>query len=101
MPANLSVFGWRLEIQCGKNRTASPAEEIVPEIILHRYATSPFPEKIRKIFAYKKITWRSVEQPVIMPKPKLVPLTGGYRRIPVLHFNSGLWCATVTISRQT
>jgi glutathione S-transferase len=57
----------------------------VAEIILHQYATSPFSEKIRKIFAHKKITWRSVEQPVIMPKPKLVPLTGGYRRIPVLQ----------------
>ena len=52
----------------------------MPEIILHQYVNSPFSEKIRKIFAHKKISWRAVEQPVIMPKPKLIPLTGGYRR---------------------
>ncbi len=39
-----------------------PSEEIVTEIILHQYAASPFSEKIRKVFAHKKITWRSVEQ---------------------------------------
>ena len=50
------------------------------EIILHQYVNSPFSEKIRKIFAHKKVSWRAVEQPVIMPKPKLIPLTGGYRR---------------------
>ncbi len=50
------------------------------EIILHQYVNSPFSEKIRKIFAHKKISWRAVEQPVIMPKPKLIPLTGGYRQ---------------------
>ena len=69
----------------------------MPEIILHQYATSPFSEKIRKIFAHKKITWRSVEQPVIMPKPKLVPLTGGYRRIPVLQIGADVWCDTGVI----
>ena len=72
----------------------------MPEIILHQYATSPFSEKIRKIFAYKKITWRSVEQPVIMPKPKLVPLTGGYRRIPVLQIGADVWCDTGIIVRK-
>jgi len=72
----------------------------VPEIILHQYATSPFSEKIRKIFAHKKITWRSVEQPVIMPKPKLVPLTGGYRRIPALQIGADVWCDTGIIIRK-
>src|SRR5260370_5190834 len=72
----------------------------MPEIILHQYATSPFSEKIRKIFAHKKISWRSVEQPVIMPKPKLVPLTGGYRRIPVLQIGAGVWCDTGIIIRK-
>ncbi|HKN13875.1 MAG TPA: glutathione S-transferase family protein [Candidatus Binatus sp.] len=72
----------------------------MPEIILHQYATSPFSEKIRKIFAHKKITWRSVEQPVIMPKPKLVPLTGGYRRIPALQIGADVWCDTGIIIRK-
>jgi len=72
----------------------------VPEIILHQYVTSPFSEKIRKIFAHKKITWRSVEQPTIMPKPKLVPLTGGYRRIPVLQIGADVWCDSGIIIRK-
>ena len=72
----------------------------MPEIILHQYVTSPFSEKIRKIFAHKKISWRSVEQPVIMPKPKLVPLTGGYRRIPVLQIGADVWCDTGIIIRK-
>jgi glutathione S-transferase len=75
-------------------------EEIVPEIILHQYVNSPFSEKIRKIFAHKKIAWRSVEQPVIMPKPRLVPLTGGYRRIPVLQIGADVWCDTGIIIRK-
>jgi glutathione S-transferase len=72
----------------------------VPEIILHQYVNSPFSEKIRKIFAHKKISWRSVEQPVIMPKPKLVPLTGGYRRIPVLQIGADVWSDTGIIIRK-
>src|ERR1700688_2900250 len=70
------------------------------EIILHQYATSPFWEKLRKIVAHKKISWRSVEQPVIMPKPKLVPLTGGYRRIPVLQIGADVWSDTAIIIRK-
>ena len=72
----------------------------MPEIILHQYVNSPFSEKIRKIFAHKKISWRSVEQPVIMPKPKLVPLTGGYRRIPVLQIGADVWSDTGIIIRK-
>ncbi len=70
------------------------------EIILHQYVNSPFSEKIRKIFAHKKISWRSVEQPVIMPKPKLIPLTGGYRRIPVMQIGADVWCDTGIIIRK-
>jgi glutathione S-transferase len=72
----------------------------MPEIILHQYVNSPFSEKIRKILAHKKIRWRSVEQPVIMPKPKLVPLTGGYRRIPVLQLGADIYCDTGIIIRK-
>ena len=70
------------------------------EIILHQYVNSPFSEKIRKIFAHKKISWRAVEQPVIMPKPKLIPLTGGYRRIPVLQIGADVWCDTGIIIKK-
>lgn len=70
------------------------------EIILHQYATSPFSEKIRKILAVKRLRWRSVEQPMINPKPKLVPLTGGYRRIPVMQIGADVYCDTVTIAHR-
>jgi glutathione S-transferase len=75
-------------------------EEVVPEIILHQYVNSPFSEKIRKIFAHKKVAWRSVEQPVIMPKPKLIPLTGGYLRIPVLQIGADVWSDTGIIIKK-
>ena len=69
------------------------------DLILHHYDTSPFSEKIKKIFAYKQLAWRAVEQPTIMPKPELTPLTGGYRRIPVLQIGADVYCDTQLIAR--
>jgi glutathione S-transferase len=69
------------------------------ELILHHYDTSPFSEKIRKVFAHKQIAWRAVEQPTIMPKPQLLPLTGGYRRIPVLQIGADIYCDSQLIAR--
>src|ERR1700731_529564 len=103
MIANLAVFDWRAESLCAKKSRSLksvPPEEIVSEIILHQYVTSPFSEKIRKIFAHKKISWRAVEQPVIMPKPKLIPLTGGYRRIPVMQIGADIYSDTGIIIRK-
>ena len=37
------------------------------------------------MLGFKGLAWKSVEQPPILPKPDLTPLTGGYRRIPVLQ----------------
>ncbi|MGH7819986.1 MAG: glutathione S-transferase family protein [Candidatus Binatia bacterium] len=68
-------------------------------VILHQYATSPFSEKIRRILAFKKISWRAVDQPIVAPKPKLTPLTGGYRKIPVLQIGADVWCDTAMIAR--
>ena len=68
------------------------------ELILHHYALSPFAEKIRRILAFKKLAWRSVEQPSIAPKPDLTPLTGGYRRIPVLQIGADIYCDTALIA---
>ena len=53
------------------------------EIIFHHYWTSPFSEKVRVVFGMKGLSWRSVEIPNMMPKPDLMPLTGGYRKTPV------------------
>jgi glutathione S-transferase len=70
-----------------------------PALILHHYPASPFSEKIRKVLAHKRLAWHAVEQPSIMPKPDLVPLTGGYRRIPVLQIGADVWCDTQLIVR--
>ncbi|WP_437686210.1 glutathione S-transferase family protein [Sorangium sp. So ce176] len=70
------------------------------EIILHQYPLSLFAEKIRRILAYKKVAWRSVEQPMMAPKPELTPLTGGYRRIPVLQIGADVYCDTACIARR-
>ena len=67
------------------------------EIILHHYDTSPFSEKVRVMLGVKGLSWRSVIQPVIMPKPELVPLTGGYRRIPVLQIGADVYCDSQVI----
>ncbi|HEY8572671.1 glutathione S-transferase family protein [Phenylobacterium sp.] len=69
----------------------------MPELILHHYDTSPFSEKPRVMFGVKGLGWRSVIQPVIMPKPQLVPLTGGYRRIPVMQAGADVYCDTKVI----
>ncbi len=67
------------------------------DIILHHYDVSPFSEKVRLLFGLKGIEWKSVIQPVIMPKPDLVPLTGGYRRIPVMQIGADVFCDSQVI----
>jgi glutathione S-transferase len=70
-----------------------------PELLFHHYDASPFSEKIRLIFGRKRLRWRSVIQPNVMPKPQLVPLTGGYRRIPVLQIGADVYCDSQLIAR--
>jgi glutathione S-transferase len=70
------------------------------EIILHHYDASPFSEKIRLILGRKGLAWRSALQPNMMPKPELVPLTGGYRRIPVLQIGADVYCDSQRIARE-
>jgi glutathione S-transferase len=60
---------------------------------------SPFSEKIRKIFALKNLEYREVDQPAWMPKPHLTPMTGGYRRIPVLQIGADIYCDSALIAR--
>jgi len=66
-------------------------------IILHHYADSPFSEKIRLALRLKNLAWASVTVPVIMPKPDLIPLTGGYRRTPVMQIGADIYCDTAVI----
>ena len=57
-------------------------------IILHHFDQSLFSEKIRVIFGFKRLTWTSVRISRIMPRPNLMPLTGGYRRTPVMQIGA-------------
>lgn len=70
------------------------------QVILHQYDSSPFSEKVRVCFGIKAIAWSAVDQPVIMPKPDLVPLTGGYRRIPVMQIGADVYCDSQLIVRE-
>jgi glutathione S-transferase len=69
----------------------------MPELILHHYPSSPFSEKIRLALGYKRLTWRSVTIPRVMPKPDVVALTGGYRRTPILQVGADIYCDTTLI----
>jgi glutathione S-transferase len=69
-------------------------------IILHHFEESPFSEKIRLIFGLKKLAWSSVRISRIMPRPDLMPLTGGYRRTPVLQIGADIYCDTQCIMRE-
>lgn len=67
------------------------------DLIFHHYPNSPFSEKIRLVFGFKKLPWKSVTVPVIMPKPDVIALTGGYRRTPILQIGADIYCDTALI----
>lgn len=67
------------------------------DLILHHYERSPFSEKIRLVLGHKKLPWKSVLVPPIMPKPDLVALTGGYRRAPVLQVGADVYCDSALV----
>jgi glutathione S-transferase len=71
----------------------------MPELILHHYASSPFSEKVRLVLGYKGLAWRSVTVPVMMPKPDVIALTGGYRRTPFLQVGADIYCDTALMCR--
>lgn len=70
------------------------------ELILHHFDISPFAEKIRLALGLKQLDWRSVQIPVVMPKPDLVELTGGYRKTPVLQIGADIYCDTQRIALE-
>ncbi len=69
-------------------------------IILHQYDISPFSEKVRIVLGIKGLEWYACDEPVIMPKPELVALTGGYRKIPVMQIGADIYCDTQIIIRE-
>jgi glutathione S-transferase len=70
------------------------------DIILHHYAGSPFAEKVRIALGMKQLAWKSVDIPNIMPKPDLMPLTGGYRKTPVMQVGADIYCDTQLITME-
>lgn len=71
-----------------------------PPIVLHHYPQSPVAEKVRVVLGMKGLDWRSVHIPRVPPKPDLVPLTGGYRRTPVLQLGADVYCDSQCIIRE-
>jgi glutathione S-transferase len=79
-----------------KDATMSAADAV----ILHQYDMSPFSEKIRKILGFKNAPWRAVTQQMWLPRPHLTPMTGAYRRIPVMQIGADVYCDTRLIARK-
>jgi glutathione S-transferase len=69
------------------------------DLILHHFDSSPFSEKVRLIFGFKQLAWRSVQVPMILPKPDVMALTGGYRRTPFLQIGADIYCDTALVAR--
>jgi glutathione S-transferase len=69
-------------------------------IILHHFDQSPFSEKVRIVFGLKNLAWSSVRISRTMPRPDLMPLTGGYRRTPVMQIGADIYCDTQCILRE-
>lgn len=64
------------------------------DLILHHYAFSTFSEKVRVALGLKGLAYRSVDIAGLPPRPLLEPLTGGYRRVPVLQIGADIYCDT-------
>ncbi len=69
------------------------------EPVLHHYPFSPYAEKVRAMLGFKKLAWKSVQIPPVMPKPDVMALTGGYRKTPILQIGADIYCDTALIAR--
>ncbi len=76
----------------------APTQAQAGSLILHHYDGSPFSEKVRLMLGYKGLPWLSVKVPVIMPKPDVVALTGGYRKTPIVQVGADIYCDTALIA---
>lgn len=70
------------------------------EIIFHHYPPSPVAEKVRVALGIKQLSWHSVIIPRIPPKPLLMPLTGGFRRTPIMQIGADIYCDSQCILRE-
>ena len=51
------------------------------------------------MLGFKRLAWKSVRIPMVMPKPDVIALTGGYRRTPILQVGADVYCDTALIAR--
>ena len=70
------------------------------ELILHNNPRSMYSEKVRRVLAYKGLAWTDIEVPALPPKTDFVPLTGGYRRMPVLQVGADVYCDSALVIRK-
>ncbi len=69
------------------------------DILLHHYESSPFSEKVRLVLGHKRVAWRSVIVPSLLPKPDVIALTGGYRRTPFMQIGADVYCDSALVCR--
>jgi glutathione S-transferase len=96
--ATLGAPGRRYIGNC--RRVDYPWTMIETEILFHHFDDSPFSEKVRLAFGLKGLAWRSVRVSPILPRPDLMPLTGGYRRTPTMQIGADIYCDTAIILRE-
>jgi glutathione S-transferase len=70
------------------------------DLILHHYDISPFTQKTLRMLGIKGAHWYSVETPLILPKPDLIALTGGYRGTPVLQIGADVYIDNQRIATE-
>jgi glutathione S-transferase len=79
---------------CTDKRLQAQGDKSMSDLILHHYGFSTFSEKLRVALGYKNLAYGSVEIAGLPPRPLLSPLTGGYRRAPVLQVGADIYCDT-------
>jgi len=72
----------------------------VSDVILHHFDMSPYAQKVRTLLGLKRLSWQSVQIPMVMPKPDLTALTGGYRKTPVMQIGADVYCDSSGIARE-
>lgn len=70
------------------------------QLILHHYAMSPFSQKVRTMLGYAQLPWHSVTVREMPPRPLLLPLAGGYRKIPVAQCGADVFCDSRVIAEE-
>lgn len=69
-------------------------------LILHTYDMSPFTQRVLRMLGFKRLEWHWVETPIMLPKPDLTAMTGGYRGTPVLQIGSDIYIDSQLIALE-